>query len=401
MRLTFASLNPRTASAPGPRTPRPRPAPRSDPPGASRPEATPGRRNDGRRARARLWPITAIVAAILLGARAGVPSATATDYLQSGLSTRLEEPVELPLENPRLISEIPWRDGRVLFEIRADLRNTGDSTWEKLEVRVKDPVAGATPSGLPTGIEYPGEVRPGGTGTPTHTLFTVVTAASLAAARSEIAAGVPFFITGLTGGTSALGRDTNLVAHLPTVVSEIPLGGGEYLLEIATGIQNAGATGYSNITARLESSLGTVSYRAASGLVSTGTGRLDPFGTLTTLGSMLVTVSTNDAAAVRAELASGAGLTRAGAEMWVYVFPPKAIDQDTEDAFEFPAAWANAAEREIRLTFTNATPFLLSLLPGDLLVQNADVNLLDPPPDDPGNPVDPTYNYLPAFVRSK
>lgn len=363
-----------------------------------KPGGVPGAGEQGRRLGWGRVPALVVWVAAWVGWLVVGPGAVGADYLQSGLSTWMSEPVELVLENSRVLSEIPWRDGRVLLEVRADVRNAGDSTWEKVEVNVKDLVAGVAPNDLPLVIEHPGEVRPGGTGTPTNTLFAVVSAGSLASARGEIEAGVPFFFTGLKGGFSVVGRETNLVAHFPTVTSETSLGGGEYLLEIATGIRNVGLAGYSNITVRLDSSLGTVAYRPAQGSSSTGTERLAPFGTVTTLGSMLVTVSTNEVTAVRAELGSGAGLTRAGAEMWVYAFPPKAIDQETEDAFEFPAVWANMAEREIRLTFTNATPFLLSLVPGDLLVQNADVNLLDPSPEYEEDPLDRTYNFLPAFV---
>lgn len=77
--------------------------------------------------------------------------------------------------------------------------------------------------------------------------------------------------------------------------------------------------------------------------------------------------------------------------MWVFNAPPRGIDQATEDAWLPPATTLLGVTT---LKFGTNTPFLQGLQPGDLLVEDPGVNLLDRPLPNPADPFHQTEPWL-------
>ncbi len=126
------------------------------------------------------------------------------DNLAAGLSTPLEAPAELAIEHPRVLTEFPLSDGRIMLEVMADLRNLGDSSWEKLRLAIPAEVAGAKLGILSSLSSYAGAVAPGASAQPIAPLQIVVDTTDLAVARTELLAGIPLRIYGEAGGAGVV-----------------------------------------------------------------------------------------------------------------------------------------------------------------------------------------------------
>lgn len=326
------------------------------------------------------------------------------DNLAAGLSTPLEAPAELAIEHPRVLTEFPLSDGRIMLEVMADLRNLGDSSWEKLRLAIPAEVAGAKLGILSSLSSYAGAVAPGASAQPIAPLQIVVDTTDLAVARAELLAGIPLRIYGEAGGAGVVGTATNLVIDTPRVVSEIPLSQGRHLIEFVADIRNVGPIAISNLTLNIDAVFGTVAYHFPTASVTRATPFLAPLDTATGLDSMFATVSSNDLAVVRIALLGSGGLTHSASEMWVYASTPKSVDRETAITWRWPAESVESNGDLLRLVFTNTTPFLLELVSGNLLVENPTVYTLPPAFDDPADPFDDgdlaLLDYLPFLVSS-
>ncbi|MBX3746327.1 MAG: hypothetical protein KF833_13560 [Verrucomicrobiae bacterium] len=161
------------------------------------------------------------------------------------------------------------------------------------------------------------------------------------------------------------------------VLSEAPMADGRIRMEARAGVRIVGESTWENVTVSVRDEIAGVRVEVLTQELRFN-GMLGPGASASPADSdpVVIAVPSEQAGAVRAAMLAGEAFRTTGSEMWIYVHPPRGIDADTERAWRYPAEWADAERTEIRLVFTNTTPFLLSLQPGDLLVENLSVHPL-------------------------
>jgi hypothetical protein len=338
----------------------------------------------------------AFVAVAIVGLRA-----TAADFTSPTLGTPLDRPSELlVLSNAtQVISQQLLPDGRTLLEARSGVQNLGEGLWSGVTVgfKIGGEVLIESLDFLASSIGFSGVLSSNTALVAPASMHLLVSTASLAAARDELLSGAPLVLhatdqaTGLRQALGAAERATNNVQLLnPRVLAELPVADGNTLLVFAADVQNDGSNTWSELSLAVDAGRATNSFTAAAP-AAMFTGQLVSFGSLSNSPPFYAAVASDDVPAAASNLLNGTALTWSGFELWVFDAPPRGIDQATEDAWLPPAITSLGVTT---LKFGSNTPFLQSLQPGDLLLEDPGVNLLDRPPINPADPFRQTEPWL-------
>ncbi len=330
-------------------------------------------------------------------------AAAAAEFTSPTLGTQLDEPSELLLLQNAIQHEnrglLP--DGRVLLEARAGVQNLGEGLWSAVQVGFQ----GGCDSGvcygiIANGLEVIGWLHANTTLSATGAMHLLVTTSNLTAARDELLSGSPLVLhaTDANGQRQALDAAGRAQASLslvnPRVLAELPVADGRTLLAFAADVQNNGSNTWSELELAVDAALATNEFAAAAP-AAVFPGQLAPFASVSNSPPFYAAVASNDVPAAVSNLLSGAALTRSGFELWVFNAPPRGIDQETEDAW-LPPAETSAGVTTLK--FDRLTMFLSTVQPGDLLLEDPGVNLLDRPPPNPADPFHQTEPWLGQYV---
>jgi|GEM_PF-1232544 len=329
--------------------------------------------------------------------------AIAADFTSPTLGTQLDRPSELlVLSNAtQVISQQLLPDGRTLLEARSGVQNLGEGLWSSVTVGYKVSIDLGPYQVLASTIDFPGVLASNATLVATGSMHLLISTGSLAAARDELLSGAPLVVhatdqeTGLRQALGAAERATNNLQLLnPRVLAELPVADGNTLLVFAADVQNNGSNSWSGLSLAVDAARATNGFAAAAP-AAVFPGQLAAFGSLSNSPPFYAAVASNDVPAAVSNILSGTALTWSGFELWVFDAPPRGIDQATEDAWLPPATTSLGVTT---LKFSTNTPFLQSLQPGDLLVEDPGVNLLDRPPTNAADPFHQTEPWLGQYV---
>lgn len=331
-----------------------------------------------------------------------VGSAAAADFTSPTLGTQLGEPSELLVlsNTTQVLSQQLLPDGRTLLEARSGVQNLGEGTWTSVTVGYKVSIDLGPYQFLTSTIDFTGVLASNTTLVATGAMHLLVPAGSLPAARDELLSGAPLVLhaTDASGQRQALDEAGRAQASLlfvsPRVLAELPVADGRTLLVFATDVQNNGSNTWSELSLAVDAALATNDFAAAAP-AAVFPGQFAPFASVSNSPPFYAAVASNDVPTAVSNLLSGAALTRSGFELWVFNAPPKGIDQETEDAW-LPPAETSAGVTTLK--FDRLTMFLSTVQPGDLLLEDPGVNLLDRPLPNPADPFHQTEPWLGQYV---
>jgi hypothetical protein len=342
--------------------------------------------------------ITALpAAAFLLG------KVYAAEFTSPTLGTDLDHPAELVLLQSAIQMEgqhlLP--DGRVLLEVRAGVQNVGEGLWSAVQVGFQPGSSNGVGYGIiANGLEILGLLSTNSTLVVTNSMYLRVPTANLTAARDELLSGSPLVLhardrLGQRRTLDAAARAAeNLQLVNARVLAELPVADSKTLLVFTTDLQNNGSNTWSELFLAVDAGLATNEFSAAA---PTGTfpDLLPAMGALSNSPPFYAAVASNEVELAVSNILSGSALTHSGFELWVFNAPPQGIDQETEDA------WLPPAETVLGVTtlkFDRLTTFLSTLQPGDLLLEDPGVNLLDRPAPNPADPFHQTEPWLGLYL---
>jgi len=329
-------------------------------------------------------------------------ASAAADFTSPTLGTQLDEPSELQMLSnaTAIVSQQLLPDGRTLLEVRSGVQNLGEGLWSGVTVGYKVSIDLGPYEVLASTIDFSGVLASNTTLIASGSMHLLVATADLTAARDELLSGTPLVLhaTDSDGQRQALGDAERAIHNIqllsPRILGELPVAEGKTLLVFAADVQNNGSNTWSELSLAVDAARATHSFTAAAPAAAFP-GELAAFGSLSNSPPFYAAVASNDVPAAVSNILSGAALTRSGFELWIFNAPPKGIDQATEDAWLPPATTVLGVTT---LKFSTNTPYLQGLQPGELMLEDPGVNLLDRPPPNPADPFHQTEPWLGQYV---
>jgi hypothetical protein len=345
--------------------------------------------------------------AMVLAVLRPIPTAAAvaegqSGYTAPGLGSRLTDPTELSLENFQILQESALAGHRTLVEVSADLRLLGSGEWVDARARARADSAIRYLTSYIQGGPGPGIGELGTNSPATPAISVIVAAAEVAPATAEVLSGTVLRTTAMTLSGAIIDDPTQLPLENIELINQVTLADGRVLLQFDLRMRNLTAEPLQSYSINFARENGAVTYDLPGASLQYADGFT--FGSSAhPLSELLLDIDSTQLDAIRPGLLSGFRLTVTGTELWVFNAPPRGIDAATEDAWRPPAESVGAGQ--LRLVFTNATDFLTSLHPGDLLVEDRNIHPMQTEaPDNPADPFDDDdkvlANYLPFQIAT-
>lgn len=279
-------------------------------------------------------------------------------------------PRDLQPTNIAIVNETTLSDGRHLFELRHELHNLTDGSWNNCGSVIKASASGIAFQPLRSTLRVSRGLTPGEIAIPSSSELLHVTVASAdeAAVTALIESEQLFTVKAKIAG-AVITSPAGAAVEGGRVTAVTPLPGGQKLIEFTANVRNTSASTFlQNVDLQVNPSATALTISNLAGGMSFP-GALAEAGTAISTQTCFVITAGADAVAARAALLTGSPIQPTGSDLMKFGTDVRSFD--TATATSFTPIGSSATPTEVTMVFNVSTSFLRSLQNGDIIA-NAD-----------------------------